>query len=187
MSGNIFFDVKRLKYLGKNSIIGKTVRIRYPELVEIGDNCIIDDFTYISTSLKIGPMVHISANCSIIGGQNSSVCIEKFSTLAPGVVIAAGSDDYKSGLATPMVQSKFKGQAIRGDIVIGEHCIIGSGSVVLPNVLIGSYTAVGALSLVKSNLDSGFVYAGVPVRQISKRDVDAISELEELWSCNDEK
>ena len=56
---NIFFDRKDLKKCGDNVIIGKTVRIRYPHLVEIGDNVIIDDFTYISTSLKISSYVHI--------------------------------------------------------------------------------------------------------------------------------
>ena len=49
---NLFFDKNDLKKCGTNVIIGKTVRIRYPHLVEIGDNVIIDDFTYISTSLK---------------------------------------------------------------------------------------------------------------------------------------
>lgn len=37
MSNNIFFDLSELKYCGKNVIIGKTVRIRYPHLVSIGD------------------------------------------------------------------------------------------------------------------------------------------------------
>ena len=41
---NIFFDIKKLKKCGNNVTIGKTVRIRYPELVSIGDNVIIDDF-----------------------------------------------------------------------------------------------------------------------------------------------
>ena len=42
---NIFFNISDLKYIGKNVIIGKTVRIRQPEKVSIGDNTIIDDFT----------------------------------------------------------------------------------------------------------------------------------------------
>ena len=62
---NIFFDINRLKKCGKNVIIGKTVRIRYPELVEIGDNVIIDDFTYISTALKLHSNVHISSGSKI--------------------------------------------------------------------------------------------------------------------------
>lgn len=61
MSDNIFFHKSELKECGKNVIIGKTVRIRYPELVSIADNVIIDDFTYISTALVISDYVHISA------------------------------------------------------------------------------------------------------------------------------
>ena len=50
---NIFLDKNQLKKCGKNVIIGKTARIRYPELVSIEDNVIIDDFCYISTSKPI--------------------------------------------------------------------------------------------------------------------------------------
>ena len=80
---NIFFGINCLKSRGKNVIIGKTVRIRYPELVEIGDNVIIDDFTYISTSLKIENFVHISSGCKIIGGPTAYVEFNNFSTLSP--------------------------------------------------------------------------------------------------------
>ena len=51
MSDNLFFDRKQLKYCGERVIIGKTVRIRFPELVELHDDTIIDDFTFISTGL----------------------------------------------------------------------------------------------------------------------------------------
>ena len=66
MSDNIFFNIADLKSCGVNVIIGKTVRIRYPELVEIGDNVIIDDFCYISTSLSISSNVHISSGCRLL-------------------------------------------------------------------------------------------------------------------------
>ena len=59
---NIYFDLNDLKKCGKNVIIGKTARIRYPELVSIGDNVIIDDFCYISTELQIKSNVHISSD-----------------------------------------------------------------------------------------------------------------------------
>ena len=48
---NIFFDKSKLKYCGENVIIGKTVRIRKPEEVSIGDGTIIDDFTYFFRSI----------------------------------------------------------------------------------------------------------------------------------------
>ena len=46
MTDNIFFNRADLKHCGSNVIIGKTARIRYPELVSIGDNVIIDDVRY---------------------------------------------------------------------------------------------------------------------------------------------
>ena len=93
MSGNLFFDEASLAHRGKNVIIGKTVRIRYPELVRLGDNVIIDDFTYISTALECDDYVHISAGAKLIGGRQATVRFGQFSTLAPNVVLAAGSDD----------------------------------------------------------------------------------------------
>jgi dTDP-4-amino-4,6-dideoxy-D-glucose acyltransferase len=178
---NIFFDVNRLRHLGRNVILGKTVRIRYPELVRIGDNCILDDFTYISTALVLEANVHISAGCKLIGGQKSLVTMAEFSTLAPNVVLAAGSDDYIGGIATPLVPLEYKGKVELGKIEIGRHCIVGSGSVVLPNVVFEEGAAVGALSLVKSNLEAWKLYAGIPVQMLRERDKDAILAFERAF------
>lgn len=178
MNDNIFFNLSELKHLGKNVIIGKTVRIRYPHLVSIGDNCIIDDFTYISTSLELQGYNHISAGCKIIGGTNSKLIMKPFSTFSPNVVIAAGSDDYISGIATPLVDMEFKGNVEYGTVIIGKHSIIGSGSVVLPNVIVNDGASVGALSLVNKDLDAWFLYAGIPAKKIKERSKSQILELE---------
>ena len=175
---NIFFDLKDLKKCGENVIIGKTVRIRYPELVEIGDNVIIDDFTYISTALVLADNVHIASGCKIIGGRDTTVSFKSFSTLAPNVVLAAGSDDYVAGIATPMVPLEFKGNVEVGNIIIGEHCIVGANSTVLPNVTINDGACLGAQSLAKRNLDSWSLYAGVPAKKIKMRDKAQIKSLE---------
>lgn len=179
MIENIFFNINELKYCGKNVIIGKTVRIRYPHLVSIGDNCIIDDFTYISTGLELQGYNHISSGCKIIGGSNSKLIMKPFSTFSPNVVIAAGSDDYLSGIATPMVDVEFKGRVEYGIVTIGRHSIIGSGSVILPNINIKDGASVGALSLVNKDLDEWGLYAGVPVKKIKIRDKKLILKLEE--------
>lgn len=175
---NIFFDLSKLKHRGNNVIIGKTVRIRYPELVVIGDNCIIDDFTYISTQLELKSNVHISAGCKIIGGPKCKLTMLEFSTFSPNVVVAAGSDDYIGGIATPMVPENVKGDVQYGEVLIGKHCIVGAGSVILPNVTFGEGSAVGALSLAKSNLEPWCLYAGVPAKKIKKRNKAQILEFE---------
>lgn len=184
MFDNIFFDCNKLKSCGKNVIIGKTVRIRYPHLVTIGDNCIIDDFTYISTELIMEGYNHISAGCKIIGGPDSSFVMKPFSTLSPNVVISAGSDDYIGGIATPLVSKEFKGNVEYGQIIIGRHSVIGSGSVLLPNVIINEGASVGALSLVNISLEEWTLYAGIPVKKIRVRDKFKILELEKLFLKN---
>ncbi|PHR45597.1 MAG: hypothetical protein COA32_13145 [Fluviicola sp.] len=178
---NIFFNRADLKSCGKNVIIGKTVRIRYPELVELGDNVIIDDFTYISTSLKIHNYVHISSGCKIIGGKQAFVEMNEFSTLAPNTILSAGSDDYLDGLATPLVPAEFKGNVQIGNIVLSKHCIVGAGSVVLPNITFHEGACVGALSLVNTDLDEYCLYAGIPARKIKNRDSESILKLEKQF------
>lgn len=175
---NIFFDIKNLKACGKNVIIGKTVRIRYPELVEIGDNVIIDDFTYISTQLKLHSNTHISSGCKIIGGKTAFVEMKEYSTLAPNVVLSAGSDDYTSGIATPMVGLEFKANAKIGTIILNKHCIVGANSVVLPDVTFEEGACLGALSLANKNLLSYVLYGGIPAKQIKKRNKEEILLLE---------
>ncbi|WP_020405746.1 acyltransferase [Hahella ganghwensis] len=181
MIENIFFDISKLRKCGDNVVIGKTVRIRYPELVEIGDNVIIDDFTYISTKLIIEDNIHISAGCKIIGGRNSLVKFSSFSTLAPNVVLAAGSDDYISGIASPMVPIEYKGNIELGEITIGRHSIIGANSTVLPNVSFGEGACLGAQSLAKEDLVPWGLYAGIPAQKIKMRDKETILALEQKY------
>ena len=181
---NIFFDIKKLKKCGNNVTIGKTVRIRYPELVSIGDNVIIDDFCYISTQLNISSYVHISSGCKIIGGKKSRVFFENFSTLSPNVVLVAKSDDYISGIATPLVDEKYKGDISKSDIYIKKHVIIGSNSVVLPGVVANQGSSLGALSLVNKDLEPWYLYAGVPSKKIKRRSKSEILSMEKAFLSN---
>jgi len=178
---NIFFDVSRLKRRGRNVIIGKTARIRHPELVELGDDVIIDDFTYISTKLVVDHCVHIASGCKLIGGKEALVTFGAFSTLAPGVILAAGSDDYRGGLATPMIPQEYKGAIQVGHIEIAKHSIVGANSVVLPDVVFGEGAVLGALSLAKGNLSPWGIYAGVPACRIGDRDKLGILTLESQY------
>ena len=182
---NLFFDIKDLKHFGKNSIIGKTVRIRYPELVSIGDNCIIDDFTYISTQLTLENHCHISSGCKFIGGQKSKVSMDMLSTTAPNVVLSAGNDDYVSGIGTPLISDEFKGNTVYGKIKLSTLTIVGANSVILPNVSLGEGATLGALSLANQNLDSWSLYAGIPAKKIKNRDKNQILKLrDEFLSQN---
>ena len=165
---------------GKNCIISPNIRFRYPELVELGDEVIIDDFVYISTKLKVGSYSHICTGVKIIGGKNSTVRIGDFCSLSPNVVVAAGGDSYESGFASCTIPQAYKGKVTTGRVEMVNNCFTGSNSVILPNVTYSEGSRVGALSLVKEgmSLEPYSIYAGVPVKFIKKVNEEEIKRLE---------
>ncbi|MBS3068949.1 hypothetical protein J4441_01140 [Candidatus Micrarchaeota archaeon] len=179
---NIFFDISRLKAIEKNSIVGKTVRIRKPALVSIGRNSIIDDFAYISCQLEMGDFSHIGAGCHMIGGPQAKVSIGNFVNIAPSANIVAGQNDYRTGgLVGPTIPEGHGGHADVREVEIGNHVLLGCNVVVLPGVRLPEGVSVGAFSLLKSNVEykQWTLYAGVPAREIGKRDGSLMKAQEE--------
>lgn len=170
---NDFFDFSELKHLGKNVIIGKHVRIRHPERVSIGDYSIIDDFTYISTHLTVGRFVHIGANTVIMGGDGACI-YEDFSTSAPGCSLVTCSDDYVSGMGSPIIPRRFKGDAVVGKIHLQQHVVLGTNTVVFPNVTLHAGAATAAMTVVNKDLQEWVLYAGIPARKVKNRDREKI-------------
>lgn len=155
--------------LGKNVQVHSHAHIYGLENVKLGDNVRIDDFSLLVATglITVGRNVSIHSHCFI--GSKYGVLIGDFVTLAPGVKLFSSSDDYSGEYLTgPTVPKELTGGFV-GEIVIGRHSIIGAGSVVLPNVVIGEGVSVGALSLVKSELDEWSIYAGCPVRRLGPR------------------
>jgi len=153
MAENIFFDRESLKKCGENVIIGKTVRIRQPELVEIGDNCIIDDFTLISGRVQLGDYVHIGSSCSLQAGM-AGISIESFTGIGAGVRIFAVSSDFiRCSFDSACYPRDLTYGAIKKQVTIGEHSLIGANSVILPGVSLPEGFACAALSKIESNKD----------------------------------
>lgn len=178
--GNIFFDRNQLKSCGKNVIIGKTVRIRKPHLVSIGDNVIIDDFTYIPCAMEIGSYTHIGANNSFIGGQGF-VKIGSFVNIAPGCQIVTGTNDYwGGGLVGPAIPDEFLGDAIIEPVEIGDFSLIACQTVILEGTKIPEGMATGAMSLIKKGEYKPWtVYAGVPCKEKGQRNGSLMKQKSE--------
>lgn len=134
MSDNIFFDKRQLKACGENVLIGKTVRIRAPEKVTIGDNVVIDDFTYISGEVEIGDYVHVCASCTL-SASRSKISIGAFTALSSGTRVYAASSGYvETGLDLPLVPPEFSYGSVLDPVLTGEHVLVGANSVILPGV-----------------------------------------------------
>jgi galactoside O-acetyltransferase len=71
-------------------------------------------------------------------------------------------------MTNPMIPDEYK-KVTNGDVFIGKHSIIGSGSVILPNVVIGEGVSIGALTLINKNCDEFTIYSGSPSNKIGKR------------------
>ena len=181
MSQNIFFNIEDLKYCGKDVIIGKTVRIRQPHLVSIGDGTIIDDFTYISSALEIGKHCHIASHVSISGGRGK-LTMGSYSTLSNHVSIHCGSSDYrKLSLDLPSIPSVLQFGGETKDITICNFVTVGAHSCILPGVILPEGSAFGAYTLIKgSDLKPYHLYVGTMCRNLGERDITDITKYKEL-------
>jgi acetyltransferase-like isoleucine patch superfamily enzyme len=168
--------------LGENVRIARTSTIVGVANIEIGSNVRIDGYCSILAAggghLKLGSYVHIAGYCLLAAA--SGIAMEDFSGLSHGVKIYSRSDDYTGGhLTNPTVPSKFTNVS-KGQVTLGRHVIIGSGTVILPRIRIGEGSAVGALSLVTKSLDTWGVYAGSPAKRIKNRSQELLAFEQQL-------
>ncbi len=187
---NIFFDKRDLKSCGRNVIIGKTVRIRHPERVVIGDNVIIDDFAYIPCGLEIGSFTHIGANCSMIGGAGQ-ITIGSFVNIAPSCQIVTASNDYKGGgLVGPAIPEEFAGEPILKPVTISDFALLACNTTVLPGTIIPEGMSTGAFTLVNEKEYLPWsLYVGIPAKFHCERDGSemklAAQKLLEMYTCEE--
>jgi dTDP-4-amino-4,6-dideoxy-D-glucose acyltransferase len=157
------------KSFGENVLISDKCCIYSPQNIEIGNNVRIDDFVILSpsTSLKIGNYVHIGCYTSIIG--KGEIILEDFVGISGRVSIYSSSDDYTGmSMTNPMIPNEFK-KVINGKVHIKKHSIVGTVSVILPNVIIGTGCSIYAQTLIKSDCEDFGVYSGNPSKLVGKR------------------
>jgi galactoside O-acetyltransferase len=156
--------------LGRDVRIAKDCTIIGLENIELGNHVRIDSGACLLAgggSLRVGSYVHIAAQALLAAG--AGIVMEDFSGLSHGVRIYSRTDDYTGRhLTNPTVPAEYTG-VVSGEVVLGRHVIIGSGSVVLPRVQVGEGSAVGALSLVTKSLEPWGVYFGAPVKRLKNR------------------
>jgi acetyltransferase-like isoleucine patch superfamily enzyme len=167
--------------IGKNVLLSDKSSYYNCSKIEIGDNVRIDDFCVLSAGaggISIGRNVHIAVYSSLIGAGKITLC--DFSCLSSRVSIYSSNDDYSgSAMTNPTIPVEFT-NVTHGDVFIGKHGIIGSGSIILPGVVLEEGVAIGALSLVNKNCQSFTIYAGSPLKRIGPRKQDLL-EIEKSF------
>lgn len=169
----MFYPRKELKKmgfksLGENVYIDTRTTIDNPRSISIGNNVKIGSFVILSGDIIMGNYIHIASFSGLYGG--GGIKIEDFVSISNHVRLITESDDYSGeSMSAPFVPDKFKFKAQKDAICIKKHCIVGSGSLILPGVVLEEGVAVGAMSMVSKNTEAWGIYVGIPARRIKDR------------------
>ena len=159
----------KLKRCGQEVKIHPLVKIVKPEVIEIGDYSMIDDFTFIygGRGIIIGRYVHIASFVSIIGG--GELVLGDYADIACGSRILTGTDTYYGGRRMSTALPKEQRNVIVGKVVIEKDAFIGTNAVIHPNVRIGEGAIIGSNSLVLKDVEPWSINVGSPCKKIGER------------------
>jgi acetyltransferase-like isoleucine patch superfamily enzyme len=155
-------------------IISPNIRVRHPDVFQVGSYSIVDDFCYFSTRVRIGFCSHVASGCSIGGGRERLFALGDFSSLSAGVRVWCSSNDFARDLVAivPPGAGEIGEEPVSGDVIFKNYTGAGANSVIMPGNTIPEGTTVGALSFVPPGFvfEPWTVYAGIPIRRVGARD-----------------
>lgn len=166
--------------IGDNVQISDKCSIYGANRISFGSDVRIDDFCIISAGeggIVFGNNIHVACFTSIMG--QGRIELHDYVGLSSRVAIYSSSDDYSKGhMTNPSIPDQYK-KVDNRPVTIKKHAIVGSGSVVLPGVIIDEGAAVGALSLVNKNVPPFTVVSGSPLKKICLRPKEKLLSLEQ--------
>jgi acetyltransferase-like isoleucine patch superfamily enzyme len=148
--------------LGPNVKLGKDVKLsKFINLYgcEVGDDSKIGAFVEIQKNAKVGKNCKISSHSFICEG----VLIEDNVFIGHGVTFI--NDTYPRATTENGTMQTEKDWKVE-PTVIKEGASIGSGATILCNVVVGEHAIVGAGSVVTKNVPAYAVVAGNPARTL---------------------
>ncbi len=132
---------------GCGASIGKQSFIRYKSFITNPRFIVLGDRT------KVGPFCRFFLNAQLIIGDDVEI--------GAGLVVHTAEHIMSDG-NKPLAKQGANYQIIK----IDSDVYIGSNVTLLPGITIESRTVVGAGAVVTSDLESGFVYGGVPAKPL---------------------
>ena len=176
--------------VGQNVVFGKSITIRHPNKIHIGNNVVIDDYAVLDAKgtnnegIMIGNNVMIGRNTvisckngNITIGDNTNIAMSCFIQSAKEVRIGKnvlfsaycyviGGGDHKTDRTDiPIIA---QGQVVRG-ITIEDNCLLGAGAMIQDGVTIGRDSIIGTGAVLTKSIPGFSIAAGVPAKVLSKR------------------
>ncbi|MCB0165122.1 MAG: acyltransferase [Anaerolineae bacterium] len=176
--------------IGRNVVIGRSVTIRHPRKIHLGDNVVIDDYAvldakgstnqgiFIGDNVLIGRNSVISCkNGDIYIGDNTNIAMNCFVQSAKDVRIGknilfaaycyviGGGDHMTDRIDIPILA---QGQIVRG-ITIEDNCWLGAGVKVQDGASIGRDSIIGSGAVVTKDIPKFSIAVGIPAKVAKKR------------------
>lgn len=164
------------KTLGENVFIDKRTPIDFPHKISLGSNIKVGSFCILSGNIVLKDYVQI-ASYVFLNGSSVGIEVGNYVSIAPGTKVLTGSDDYSGEFHSSSLLDEDLQRPVYKKIIINDHSIIGTNSVLLPGAEIAEGVAVGALSLIKTKTQPYKIYAGVPAIIIKDRKKDFMEKL----------
>jgi len=153
--------IDKTAIVSKKAKIGKNVQIwafaQIREGVVIGNNCIIGSHVYIDHDVEIGSNCKIENNAQMFFGAT----IEDEVFIGPGVYLL--NDKYPRAVNRSGKLKKVGDWEV-DKILVKKGASIGAAGIILPGVTIGSYSMVGAGSVVTKSLPDFSLAFGKPTK-----------------------
>ena len=134
---------------------------------ELGENCYIEPplrSNWGGKHVHFGKGVYANFNLTLV--DDTHIYVGDHTMIGPNVTLATAGHPILPALREEVYQFNLP-------VRIGRNCWLGAGVTVLPGVIIGDNTVVGAGSVVTRDLPCGVVAAGNPchvLREIGERD-----------------
>ena len=129
---------------------------------EVGEGCYIEPPLHANWAGKhvfLGKNVYANFNLTLV--DDTYIYIGDGTMLAPNVIIATAAHPV-------LPELREKGLQFNKPVHIGKNCWIGSGAIILPGVSIGDHSVIGAGSVVTKDIPAGVVAVGNPCRVLRK-------------------
>jgi len=175
--------------VGKNVVFGRSLTIRHPHKIRIGNHVVFDDYAVLDAKgqSNAGITIHdgvFVGRHTIIFCKDGNIDVQANTNIAPfcmvfssnhvvigkgsmvgayTYIMSGGSYDLQPGHIEFAQQEVFS----KGPVSIGEGCWLGAKVVVLDGVTIGDRTVVGAGSVVTKSLSSDRVAVGLPAKCVA--------------------
>ena len=176
--------------VGRGPIFGRSLTIRHPRRIRLGDRVTVDDYALLDArgagddGLRLGDHVIVNRNAMLrckagpiavgaesIIGSNSSIVSLSGVALGEAVLLASNCCISAGAYPTedPSTRMLDQGAYSKGPIRIGDDVWIGTGAMILGRVTVGAHAIVAAGAVVTRDVPEGVIVGGMPARVIRSR------------------